>query len=163
MKQTARVGAGKKRVPDAIKLIKNTKPGAGGSNKSKPSWGGVAPKPPEGLSEAASGLWAQLCERLTAQGVIEDVDYCALQLLVQAYDDWVVADEALKESGGAFYESVTDKGALFIRAHPAFVQRSDAARRTHALLSEFGLTPASRSKVTAKNAQQEDPATQYFN
>ena len=41
--------------------------------------------------------------------------------------------------------------------------RSDAARRFQSLMAEFGLTPASRSKVSVKdNDGAEDPAAQYF-
>jgi P27 family predicted phage terminase small subunit len=37
-----------------------------------------------------------------------------------------------------------------IKAHPAAIMKADAWKRLRAMLGEFGMTPASRSKVNAK-------------
>jgi P27 family predicted phage terminase small subunit len=35
-----------------------------------------------------------------------------------------------------------------IKAHPAAIMKADAWKRLRAMLAEFGMTPASRSKVS---------------
>ena len=55
-------------------------------------------------------------------------------------------------------------GGTMKRAHPAVSIRNDAARRAQSLMSEFGLTPAARSRVNveAPAKKEENPAAKFF-
>ena len=48
---------------------------------------------------------------------------------------------------GRIYETFASNGAKVLKAHPAAQQSADAWRRIRMMLIEFGLTPASRSKL----------------
>jgi P27 family predicted phage terminase small subunit len=52
---------------------------------------------------------------------------------------------------GYTYETVNTGGSVMVRARPEVAQRSEAHRHLQSLLAELGLTPAARSKVTAKS------------
>ena len=83
-------------------------------------------------------------------------------MLAEAMQDWQDAAEAVAEHG-AWYECTKESGATMHRQHPAVAARADAARRVQSLLSEFGLTPAARSKVGPVSADNStDPARAYF-
>ena len=59
---------------------------------------------------------------------------------------------------GLTYETETASGSMMVRAHPAVGQRNEAMRHLQSLLSELGLTPAARSRVTAaKSTKQDNP------
>ncbi len=44
-----------------------------------------------------------------------------------------------------------------IKAHPSAAMKADAWKRIRAMLSEFGMTPASRAKVSIDKQAEEDP------
>ena len=54
------------------------------------------------------------------------------------------------------YESVSESGTM-IRAHPAVGIQADAWRRAKLMMTEFGMTPASRAKVSVTDAGEVDP------
>ena len=60
------------------------------------------------------------------------------------------------------YESRTQQGGRMIRARPEVALRSEALRHAHALLAEFGLSPATVSKVTVRKDENSSPAQKYF-
>ena len=64
-------------------------------------------------------------------------------------------DAILLESVGAFYMPSKESG--IIRAHPAVARMSSNRQRAQALLGEFGLTPAARSKVSAGKPVEANP------
>jgi len=79
--------------------------------------------------------------------------------MCEARADWLSARDEITAAGGETY--VTEAG--LIKAHPAVAMRNDAARRLQSLLAEFGMTPSSRSKVSAKDEDgKADPAAKYF-
>ncbi len=49
-----------------------------------------------------------------------------------------------------------------IKPHPAAVMKADAWKRIRAMLSEFGMTPASRSKVGANGPAEADPLEEFL-
>jgi P27 family predicted phage terminase small subunit len=118
---------------------------------------------PETLSDTAKENWDRFCDLLECMGVLSLPDELALEQLVEAYADWRQAHEVIAAEG-THYETTSSTGGTMIRAHPAVAMRSDAARRFQSLMSEFGLTPASRSRVstTGDDGAQDDPAAKYF-
>jgi len=96
-------------------------------------------------------------------GVLGQVDVSSLEALCCAYTDFREAHEALARDPH-YYEVTTKSGDTMIRAHPAFQQKSDADRRLRMWLCEFGMTPASRSRIKANAEKQQEDATtdRYF-
>lgn len=62
---------------------------------------------------------------------------------------------------GLTYATITPNG-IMIRNHPAVAIRSDAWRRARAMLSEFGLTPSSRTKVQVIGGDEADPFEEFM-
>lgn len=120
-------------------------------NRGKRAWNHAEPVPPEGvpdcpehLSEEARAEWHRLVETLVNMGVITIVDRAVLAAYCQAYGRWVEAEEKLKET------------PLLIKTPSGYVQQSpwlNVANRQMELMgrymAEIGLTPASRSRITA--------------
>jgi len=84
-------------------------------------------------------------------------------LLIQFCDAWSGYMQALllvRETGLAI-ESVTSKGTALIR-NPYSVELHKYADRIKALLAEMGLTPSSRSRVTATPKAEDDPFAEWL-
>jgi P27 family predicted phage terminase small subunit len=65
---------------------------------------------------------------------------------------------AFIEDNGRTYERRDETGALIMaRARPEVGMRSEAMRHAQSLLSEFGLTPSARSKVSAGQLAEDNP------
>lgn len=151
---------GRKRIPDHLKVVRGTDR-ADRRNDEAPTPAQVRPPMPATLTDTAQANWDRFCTVLEGMGVLTIADEFALEQLVEAYSDWRQAHEVIAAEG-THYETEGASG-LMIRAHPAVAMRSDGARRFQSLMSEFGLTPASRSKVSVAQGEGErdDPAAKY--
>jgi phage terminase small subunit len=65
------------------------------------------------------------------------------------------------EPGRRYYTTTTENGSLMIRPHPAMAIRSDAWKRVVGMLDRFGMTPSSRTKVSALAAVEIDPLAEW--
>jgi P27 family predicted phage terminase small subunit len=114
------------------------------------------------MSDRARETWGYVSGLLDAMGVLADVDAMALELLSEAYADYLAARAELKSFGSETYTTDTASGKMY-RSHPAVAQRNDADRRIRGWLAEFGMTPSSRSRVkTDGQDDQVDPTARYF-
>lgn len=66
------------------------------------------------------------------------------------------------EIEGYTYRTETQTGDVLIKAHPAAIMKADAWKRLRAMLAEFGMTPASRSKVSIKKPGEVDPIAEFM-
>ena len=100
-------------------------------NLSLPTPEAGIPTPPKHLSNAARVYWKKIVPQLDAMGILTKVDATAIEMLCETYADI----QGLRE-----LQPLT----------PAIARQiSDTDRRLKNWLNEFGLTPASRSRVTA--------------
>ena len=97
---------------------------------------------------------------LVRMQVLTDADPVALGLLCDALAEYIAA-RAEVERAGRTYETVSESGGVMIRAHPAVAIQADAWRRAKLMLTEFGLTPASRAKVSVADAGPADPLEEW--
>ncbi|WP_268888875.1 P27 family phage terminase small subunit [Marimonas lutisalis] len=104
----------------------------------------------------ADGLYAHLSAILDGMGLAKPVDAMALALLASRLEEVEILT-AIIEDQGRTYQS--DTGLWKARTEVA--QRSEAMRHAHALLTEFGLTAAARSKVAASIPEAENPFAQF--
>lgn len=133
-------------IPAAVKQARGN-PGRRPINEREPKPAvGLPPCPPY-FGDDGRRLWGQLGAALLKLGVLTTIDGTALELLCTAYEDWRKARQVI-ETQGWTYETNTAHGVI-VRQRPE-VQQADAARKTlRALLSDFGLTPSSRSRLVA--------------
>jgi P27 family predicted phage terminase small subunit len=108
-------------------------------NEPKPKLG-AGTKPPS-LSPEASAHWDELSAMLTESRVLSIDDSVALAMLCEDYAAWRIAQNKVNSASKADRESrVHDRDLA--RLHKAHNKLLD-------LLRDFGMTPASRSKVQA--------------
>jgi P27 family predicted phage terminase small subunit len=119
----------------------------------------VSLDPPAHIQGEAASLWKRLAPILDRMGVLTEADVDAFEALCIAWADWKDALAAIAEDG-AYYQTFSESG-MMRRAHPALGVRNDAWRRVIAGMSEFGLTPASRTKVSARSKDDDDPLAEF--
>ncbi|WP_232340790.1 phage terminase small subunit P27 family [Burkholderia pseudomallei] len=105
------------------------------------------------MSDAAKAQWPTVAKQLSDAGLLTVIDAPALALYCEAFARWKDANDNIVKFGAV------------IKAPSGFPIQSPflaIANKTHAqmvrLLAEFGMTPSSRSRVTAKKP---DPTAQY--
>lgn len=134
---------GRKPIPTATKKLRGN-PGKRPLNKAEPQFARVLPRCPSHLSVEARREWRRVSAELYAQGLLTRVDRAALAGYCQAYGRWVRAEEALAQSSLVVK---TVAGNIIPNPYLAIANRAmDDMRR---FMVEFGMTPSSRSRITA--------------
>ena len=124
------------------------------TNKHEPVPDVALPLPPDWLSEKARQYWGDVGAVLLNMKVVTAADGPALMLLTETLAEWAEARQAVigvdgRPGVGLVYEMETEGGQTMRRPNPEVAQASDAMKRALRMLTEFGLTPSSRSKVSA--------------
>ena len=151
---------GRPRTPTNLKVIRNTNRNDR-ANKREPKVNDPLPaEPPDWLSPAAVPWWGRVRPILLGMKVATSADPIAVGLLCDALAEYVAARAAYL-SEGMTYETTGKNGDAMIRAHPAVGIAADAWRRAKLMATEFGLTPASRAKVSTTEAGPADPLEEW--
>jgi P27 family predicted phage terminase small subunit len=138
---------GRKRTPDHIKEVKGTsRPDRANPDAPQPAFD--LPMPPMWLNRKGVEYFGVLRTRLEMVGLATSTD---TELVAVAADRMAEIDElhAVIAKEGRFFE-VNGQ----IRSHPAVGQLNEARRHLQSLLTEFGLSPASRAKVSRPRADE---------
>jgi len=154
--------AGRKPKPTHLRLVTGNA-GKRPINAAEPKPRRERPSAPAHISDKARETWGYVTGLLDEMGVLTKADAIALEQLCEAYADSLAARDALRLFGSPYYETVSQTGGVMHRAHPALAAMQDADRRIKAWLTEFGMTPSARSRITA-NPQDDkaDPAAAYL-
>ena len=138
--------AGRRPKPTVLKVLTgNFRPDR--AKKGEPRPDNRPPECPEHLNAGAKAAWRSIGPELERMGVLTVADGLALQMLCEAYADYREASDVLARKG-ATYETTTAEGSTMIRPRPELALASDSWKRVRAMLIEFGLTPAARTRVT---------------
>jgi len=151
---------GPPKTPTHLALVKGN-PSKRGINKKEPKPPSGVPPIPKHLDKMGKYWFKRIGEELDAVGVMTTLDGKALELLIEAYTEYRQHCDVLTEEGYT-YKTVSATGEDIVKAHPAAVMKSDAWKRIRAMLSEFGMTPASRSKVGASGPSEADPLEEFL-
>ena len=102
-----------------------------------------SPQKPAGLSAEASIEWDLLVAELSRLGIISEVDRACVEMASRyaGHDHQAAADVAK--------DGLTVETKQGFKAHPSIRSRDDAARIRKSYLEALGLTPTSRTKVSA--------------
>ena len=154
--------AGRPRKPTALKLLEGNK-GKRPLNKKEPSPKRKIPRKPKGLSDKASEFWDHLYANLREMNVIVGADEMSMERMSELYADIQGLQEELRTNGRT-YVTHDAQGNKIIRANPAAAQLRAADHMFKGFLTEFGLTPAARSRVNAQDEDttEEDDADKHF-
>ena len=143
--------SGRKPKPTVLKLLEGN-PGRRPLNQNEPKSQVRLPRVPEHLSDEAKKEWRRLGHLLVRMGVMTEADADALALLCTSWARWLEAEEQLRRYGIVIK---SPSGYPIQSPYLSIARQSMAELRS--LLSEFGLTPASRSRVNATAPVETDP------
>jgi len=153
------------RTPTPLKVVRGTqRPDRANPAEPRPEPLSVdAAHPPRWLklSPLAKRAWRDIAPLLISMRVLTSADLVALSLLCDSLATIVTAKEHVAEHG-ATYETRGEGGSLMIRKHPAVEIHAEASRFAKAMLGEFGMTPAARSKVSQVGGAKRDPLAEWL-
>ena len=151
--------AGRKRKPTHLHVVQGTAQPCR-INKAEPKAPDEPPRSAVELEPRAEFWYGVIVGRLQGIGIASTVDSDNVMLLAMRLAE-VEERTADIRAQGATYVKVdlievpgedgkpVVKAQKTIKANPAVAQRSEAMRHAQSLLAEFGLSPASRPKVSA--------------
>jgi P27 family predicted phage terminase small subunit len=137
--------------PTVLKLVTGTaRPGR--INPAEPDVKIEIPTAPHHLSKHAREEWNRIAPILEDMGLVSKSDRSALAMYCQAWGDHVKAECMIRRHGHVIK---TTNGNMI---QSPWVSISNKAKLTaHKFLVEFGLTPASRTKVSGKGKKETKP------
>lgn len=168
-------GSGRRPKPTALRKLEGNR-GKRALNSKEPMPELGEPEMPDRLAPLAQQEWRRIVPELLALGVLSKLDQKALAGYCSAYARHCQAEDDVAKYGLTIEEPVIDtktgkqrkiRGRLLVRlkANPAAAKSSDAAKLMKSFLIEFGLTPASRSRLSTNpngDKAAADPADKYF-
>ena len=150
--------AGRKPKPTALKLVTGN-PGKRPLNDHEPQPEAAIPEVPVHLSNTAKAEWDRIVIRLHPLGLVTDLDRAALAAYCESWATWVEAVEKVRETG-----RIIKAPSGYPVLNPYVTIANKALDQMHRFLTEFGMTPASRSRISIAIHEDDDrdPAERYF-
>lgn len=134
--------AGRRPKPSALKIVN-------GKNADEPQPEVVLPKPPRHLSAVAKKEWKRITPLLFDMKVLAEIDTVALAAYCNAFARWREAEDKVAEEG-----MIVKAPSGYPIQSPYLAIANKALEQMHKLLIEFGMTPASRTKVKSDTPSQ---------
>jgi len=150
------MGVGRPAKPTALKELAGN-PGKRALNAREPQPRTKRPKMPTHLTEAAQIEWRRVVRELSAMKLLTSADADALAMYCSTYDIWVKSSAELQKNGMIEY---TEKGYPLMSPHITIINQ--CLRTMKQLLTEFGMTPASRSRIQVPEEKQVDEFDQFL-
>lgn len=147
--------AGRIPTPTALKIMQGN-PGKRALPKDEPKPTEIEPTRPGKLSERAHAEWDRLAPILQRMRVLTEADGAALGMLCADIAELEEITAEIEKTG----KVIKNKRSGAIRLNPLIALQSQLNQRVTTGLREFGLSPASRTKV--RTAKADGPA-QMFN
>ena len=154
---------GRKPKPTSLKLVQGNA-GKRPLNQSEPKPKAAAiPRPPSFLSKDARLEWQRLAPKLHELNILTHIDRAAFTAYCEAWSTFKWANEEIGRSTGLIIpvgggetvtnkkngDKVTSRKPVSYTTHPLLWVRNQAMQQMHKFLTEFGLSPASRSRIAA--------------
>ncbi|UCG30032.1 MAG: phage terminase small subunit P27 family [candidate division WOR-3 bacterium] len=99
--------------------------------------------------QSANETFEYLVKKLDDLGVVAEIDAMALQMLADAWEDYQVARNVIKEQGPT-YSTTTAQGDLMWRPRPEVLMMNQAWTKVEKMMVQFGLTASSRAKISVE-------------
>lgn len=153
------MAAGRKPVPTHLKLVTGN-PGKRALPKKEARTKPSMPSPPAHLGRAAKTEWRRVVRQLFNLGLLSVIDRAALAAYAQSYERWVRAEKEWADKG---YQMVIVTTMGNIIQNPLIGIANRAAADMVKYATEFGMTPAARSRVNANPPDEDkDPTARFF-
>lgn len=114
------------------------------------------PARPGWLVGPAGDEWERICEELDGMGLLRSCDRAMLVAYCQAWGQFEEASQRLKKTGTV---TTTDKGNEI--QHPLVGVLNKAVERMLKIVTQFGLTPAARSRIETGTAEHRDALEEF--
>lgn len=134
---------GRKPVPTAVRLLRGN-PGKRPTNAHEPRPQPIAPPCPPELSPPARDEWHRVVAELVQLGLMTRLDRAALAAYCQAYALWADAIQAIQK-----YGPLLKSPNGYPQVSPYLAVANKQAELMIRIASEFGFTPASRSRLAS--------------
>jgi P27 family predicted phage terminase small subunit len=116
----------------------------------QPERGEQCPQAPEFLGPAAIEEWGRVAPELWRLGLLTVVDVGPLAAYCAAFSHWRLCEELIArepDDGGLIMHTAEGKP----KPHPLIKPAAAAAATMMRIAAEFGMSPTSRSRVTAQS------------
>ena len=113
------------------------------------------PKAPTSLSDEAKKHWRKVVGYLEDAGVLTAMDLDALTMYCELYSQWVEANDMIRKKGMVIADP-RHKDRVVPMTNPYFRNALKLSEQMKAFLTEFGMTPSSRTRVAAANPKPND-------
>jgi P27 family predicted phage terminase small subunit len=142
---------GRRPKPTAVRRIEG--------NRGKRAWNHDEPQPPDAiprcplhLAPVAKTEWRRVAHTLHKMGVLTTIDRAALAAYCQCYAKWVEAEQKMKETPALLK---TPSG--YVQQSPWVAIANKQLELMGRYMTELGMTPASRSRVTTEDSRMQVP------
>lgn len=132
---------GRKPMPDAMRLVKYSKPAKERMNPDQPQYG-IEIQCPESFDEVRRKAWFDLVPNLIRAGVAKEVDVYSLEMLVEKWVEWRDVQDKVNTTG-----LVIKAPSGYPIMNPYYTMSMQIGKEVGRMLSEFGMTPSSRQRV----------------
>lgn len=145
---------GRKPLPTAIKVLKGN-PGGRALSKNEPQPIACMMEPPHWVSIEAREFWDKIQPMLYRIGVLTEADELMLAILCQSYANLLKARQMIEKTGAILK---TGNGTYQISPYKRLER--EAYQDIIKVCQEFGMSPASRSRIVA-NPVAADPGDPF--
>lgn len=129
--------------------------------KNKPKKAVIIPNPPEYFSGYSLKKWEELAPIFAEKNMLGEADLSAFELLCLHYGDAMNLYKAMINEGGSIAGYLAGKNSQTMGEYLAYHKAITAYTK---MLTEFGLTPASKKKVpTPDTIEEDDPLEKMIN
>lgn len=143
---------GRKPIPTNLKVLAGN-PGKRPLNDKEPKPKVQLPECPAHLVGEARREWKRMGQKLIEHRLVTELDGPALAGYCTAWAIYVAASAKLRRNGGISLTVKAPSGYPMVSPYLAIVNQ--ALKQMRAFLTEFGLTPSSRSRVQAAEPDDE--------
>ena len=147
--------SGRRPKPTAIRRLEG--------NRGKRAWNHDEPEPPDGIPRCPKHLapiarteWRRVARVLHAMGVLTPIDRAALAAYCQSYAQWVEAEQRPKET-----PPLLTSPSGYVQQSPWMAIANKQLELMGRYMTELGMTPASRSRVTPDPRMQLPPTITF--
>mgnify|MGYP003654169324 CR=1 FL=1 len=155
--------AGRKRKPVALKKLEGTFRKDRSPEHVVELPNDLAPKPEWAKHDAiADSLYDEVSLHIHSMGISSSVDGIAISLLADQLSQYLKL-RAMILADGLIVETISSTGASIQKPHAALGQMNINYNNINKLLTEYGLTAASRAKVGANNPVVVDSFEDFLN
>jgi P27 family predicted phage terminase small subunit len=141
---------GRKPLPSKIKELQGTAR-ADRKNNNEPDCDAIDKKCPTHIKGNARKEWNRMMEVFEHLGLLTKMDRSALEQYCVCYGRWIDVEKEIQEHGTI---ELSEKGVPFIS--PRVNLSSMMMKQMRSYLSEFGMTPSSRTRLNVDKPTEED-------